>query len=689
MHTSIFTTAIAALMLLGASARAQQCVTINNLPDTINACKNTQVTLNPTVTATGQLNTIDTTWSPGVGLSNPNIINPVVSVGTTSTNYVLTVQALTPFNSVNNGNFSAGNTGFTTAYTVGAGGTWGPLSNEGTYMVTTNPNLAHTNFASFADHTGGGGQMMVVNGSSIANTNVWCQTITVQPNSFYDFSAWGASCVNSAPAILQFAINGNLLGTPLALPTTTGAWTQFHAIWFSGANTSVTICINDQSTAVSGNDFAIDDIEFRLICEAKDSVYVRVTNLQPTIVHTEFFGCSEDTVKFQGAINAGDQPDQFIWDFGDGNGSTQQNPTHIYANQGVYTIKLTVKKNGCEENTTAQIDTRHSVTAAMTQSKDTACVGETVGFTSNGTGTFALSYYWDLGDGTTANTASVNHAYTAPGTYYITHVVSDNIPCRDTVRDTVLVVSQPTGTLTLSDTLVCEGASILMQASIVSGSIRQFWNFGDGVEATDTMLVRHAYDSSGVYDVTFKADYPVCPSVELTRKITVADVPRVNLGPDTTLCLNGQPIVLQTSVVTPGASYQWNTGETTPAILIRHHGVFWLKAVNDAGCKATDSVEVFKDCYVDVPNVFTPNGDGANDYFFPRQMLSKGVKAFKMQIFNRWGQLIFETSRPDGRGWDGKFNDKDQPTGVYVYLIDVAFSNGRTEHYESNVTLLR
>jgi len=78
-----------------------------------------------------------------------------------------------------------------------------------------------------------------------------------------------------------------------------------------------------------------------------------------------------------------------------------------------------------------------------------------------------------------------------------------------------------------------------------------------------------------------------------------------------------------------------------------------------------------------------------NDYFFPRQFLSSGVAGFTMTVFNRWGQKVFETQNPAGRGWDGKFNDKNQPVGVYIYSIKVVMKNLRTEEYTGNVTLLR
>src|SRR5690606_11924070 len=140
--------------------------------------------------------------------------------------------------------------------------------------------------------------------------------------------------------------------------------------------------------------------------------------------------------------------------------------------------------------------------------------------------------------------------------------------------------------------------------------------------------------------------------------------------------------------------WMWSTGDTTSYIVVRHPGVY-SASVSKEGCYTTDSVEIFKDCYIDIPNSFTPNNDGENDYFLPRQLLSKSVTKFKMQIFNRWGQKVFETDKTDGRGWDGKFNNTDQPLGVYVYIIEVEMSPEGVDHYhgvekyQGNVTLIR
>lgn len=683
-----FITLAGLMLMLNPANIFAQCVSINGLQDTVLVCKNSTLQLNATVTSTGLLNAIDTTWTPAAGLSNPDIINPVVTVGTSPISYKLSIKALTPFNYVNNGNFSSGNTGFTSNYILGTGGTWGLLSNEGTYAVTSNPNNVHTNFANFGDHTTGTGQMLVVNGSSTPNTSVWCQTITVLPNSTYDFSAWSASCVSSAPAILQFSINGITLGTPYNLPATTGVWGQFHATWSSGTATSATICIVNQNTQPSGNDFAIDDIEFREICTTSDSIYLNVVNLQPAINFTPALGCLADTVRFE-AVNSADTPSQYIWDFGDGIGSPLQNPTHIYATQGVYNVKLVTKKNGCADSATVQINTLHPLSIDFTINDDSICIGEQSQFTSTASGKGPLTYYWDFGDNTYSNAQAPSHTYTSPGVYTVLHVVHDDIPCYDTISKTVVVDIAPSISLTVSDTVLCEGNGMDLSSYISAGQTKIIWNFGDGNFIYDVSATRHAYDTVGNYTMILTAQYPQCPDAVATKNIQVLAAPKVDLGNDTSLCPNSAPIIISNKYFDPNNKNLWNTGEQSAAITVRHPGIYEVTASNATGCSTSDSIEVFKNCYIDIPNAFSPNGDGLNDYFLPRQSLSKSLTKFHMQIFDRWGQLIFETTSINGRGWDGKFNDKAQPGGVYVYLIEAEINNTWKEKYEGNVTLLR
>ena len=96
-----------------------------------------------------------------------------------------------------------------------------------------------------------------------------------------------------------------------------------------------------------------------------------------------------------------------------------------------------------------------------------------------------------------------------------------------------------------------------------------------------------------------------------------------------------------------------------------------------------------RDCYLNIPNSFSPNADGLNDNFLPRDILSSGLASFNMNIYNRWGERIFTTSNINGSGWDGKFGGKNQPIGTYVYQIDVVYNNKERKSYTGNVTLLR
>ncbi len=691
MHTQArFFTLISLLCLSSLFANAQCVLSITGLPDTIKVCRNQQVQLNPSLAFTGGTAVpTDTVWSPATGLSNINAINPIATLGTSPIQYIISINSITALNFVDNGDFSLGNTGFTSDYrdTNGAGS----LYPEGFYSIVTNPNSVHPNFASFGDHTTGTGNMMVINGAG-SPVNIWCQTIAVTPNTQYDFSAWGASCTTGNPAQLQFEINGVLVGTSLQLPAVNGQWVEFHVVWNSGANTSITICIHDQQTALSGNDFAIDDITFRQICVATDSVYISVDNVIPSINSTVKLGCISDTVVLNG-INSGTNPDSHWWDFGDGTPTdTSINTTHIYPVQGVYTIKLTESTvNGCGDSATVTVDTRHPLSISFTADKDTICATQSVQFTSNDNGTKTpLVYFWDFGDGSTDNTASPSHTYNIPGVYTVTHVVNDQVPCYDTMKMQIVVLQGPTVTVSMNDSLICRGKDITFTAALFGGYANLEWSFGDNAVLYNANPVVHAFDMSGNFTVNLTATFRQCPPISINKNVQVFDHPTVNIGPDTSICPNSPPIQLANLAYDTGAlSYLWSNGDKTSTTLAREPGVYWLTLSNVGGCSSTDSIAVLNSCYLDVPNVFTPNGDGINDYFFPRQVLSKQLLKFHMEVFNRWGQLLFVTDNLDGRGWDGKFNGIGQPQGVYIYMIDATIDGMGEEKMRGNLTLLR
>lgn len=171
------------------------------------------------------------------------------------TNFVFGQCSITS-NLVLNGDFESGNSGFSSNYVNSPGDLW----SEGTYDVISNPQMSHSNFSACSDAGSGSGAMMVVNGSSTANEEIWCQTVAIDAGADYIFSTEITSVHPANVANLQFSINGVDLGTPFIATTSTCSWNQFCETWSSGVSTSADICIVNKNTASSGNDFALDNI---------------------------------------------------------------------------------------------------------------------------------------------------------------------------------------------------------------------------------------------------------------------------------------------------------------------------------------------------------------------------------------------------------------------------------------------
>ena len=193
-------------------------------------------------------------WAPPEGLSTTEgpvtVATPAVTTTYTCSGYAPGAE------SVFNGDFEQGNTGFTSAYTFTDN-----LYPESTYSVGSNAQDFHTDFVGTGH--GGTGNFMVINGATNAGTNVWTEQITVSPNTYYAFSTWVCTVsAAGAAARLQFSINGEQLGEVFTAPSYTNEWLQFYELWYSGNTTEATITILNQNTSGSGNDFGLDDISF-------------------------------------------------------------------------------------------------------------------------------------------------------------------------------------------------------------------------------------------------------------------------------------------------------------------------------------------------------------------------------------------------------------------------------------------
>jgi gliding motility-associated-like protein len=320
------------------------------------------------------------------------------------------------------------------------------------------------------------------------------------------------------------------------------------------------------------------------------------------------------------------------------------------------------------------------------------CIDTDIPFINNSSSDFT-SWEWDFGDGNTSTDREPVHVYDTPGRYRVRLIAHTDFPCADTAYMNIRIDSLPKVDFVTSKDRICEGERVVFVPRFTGSADSIAWTIGDtrlSHTPPDASPVSFVYDASGMFTVSLSAYYTACPDSTFMDTIYVFPYPVVNLRADTFICPGAPPIELQNlSSASSIHSYTWSTGESSPSIQVYEPGVYSVTAVAEGDCATTDSVTVGRSCYLEIPNVFSPNGDGINDYFFPRQMLSMQLTSFHMRIYNRWGIKLYETDRLDGRGWDGKFNGEIQPGGVYVYVIKAVIDGHIEENRQGNVTLLR
>lgn len=414
--------------------------------------------------------------------------------------------------------------------------------------------------------------------------------------------------------------------------------------------------------------------------------------------------CVGESVTF---TNSSSNATNYEWSFGDGSPtfSGMTPPPKTYNTAGNYTIRLIVTNpNACFTSDTAYVVVQVSdskIDAGFTATVIDTCAPYTASFTNTSTHTSVPAagtvYTWDFGDGTThTGTTPPNKNYSKSGTYTIKLTMANAGACNDpdTALQTISFKNDSVKAAFDVPELNCVSDSFRVTNRAVN-ALTYLWNFGDGKTSTG-VAPSHKFDTIGTFKVTMYAFNPTtCNRVDSqTRYITLNPSPEADFS--------YTPVVPEVNVPyyftnkSKGAvEYFWNFGDGASSTVINPEHTYkrsgsysvCLVAMNKEGCTDTVCKPLLADVQplADIPNAFSPNGDGKNDVLYVR---GYGIETMNLRIYNRWGEKVFESNDVD-YGWDGTAGGKPQEIEAYAFVLNVTFTDGTTFNKKGNITLLR
>jgi gliding motility-associated-like protein len=508
-------------------------------------------------------------------------------------------------------------------------------------------------------------------------------TLATDPKTFGDHVDGGTSRFDRRGVIYQaVCANCNKVGT---FPTTTGAWSPG----------------NPAQTGAMCNEAAVK-IAFEL-----SGV---ITSIRSSIngVLRDSVGCVPLTVDFADTIALGKK---YLWDFGDGSDTITAGPntSHTYPNVGDYKVRLiSIDSSSCNVADTAYITIRarnNQANLGMTVTKLPPCESYDYQFNNTSTAPTGYSFQpddfkWDLGDGTilSTNTPSLTHKYASSGVYNVKLYLDDTAFCNspDSVVYQLRVASALIAQFETPSTGCSPYNAVFNNTSL--GGQHFVWDFGDGSISTDAYPT-HLYANPGTYTIKLSAsDNLTCnPTDDTSMIITVHEGPTSSFTYLPTTPKENTPYEFTNGSI-GGTNYKWEFGDgdtliTTSMLPVSHiyntSGNYrvYLIAFNQYGCSDTSyqDVSAIVSPVADVPNAFTPNGDGTNDKVF---VAGYGIDKMTWRVYNRWGQLMF-TSVSINAGWDGRYKGELQPQDVYGYILNIEFTDGTKTSKKGDITLLR
>lgn len=365
-----------------------------------------------------------------------------------------------------------------------------------------------------------------------------------------------------------------------------------------------------------------------------------------------------------------------------------KNPVITPTTIGSTTYTVTAKHTGCNDSTQSiTIDVQPNPSGIiLNANKPEVCQYDTVVLMAEASPVgYNFNYTWTPA-ADMAYTNNANNLYIGNTSGYVKVTASTPIGC--SASDSVYIKVNPGNFLIMNtqDTGYCVSGEIPLLAS---NAVSYKWTPPTGLSATDIANPIASPSTTTTYYVEGTDVHGCRDTQSVVVGVYQAGVIEM---PDSVSLYHGEVYHLQPQ--TNCTSFSWfppagisdiNVADPyfNPVVRTR----YFVKAYTGAGCFVTDSIDILvRETVIDMPNAFAPGTGGPNGVFKPSKRGIATLKSFN--IYNRWGQKIFETQDID-KGWDGTFNDKAQPMGVYVYTIEYVTDSGSDITKQGNVTLVR
>jgi gliding motility-associated-like protein len=469
-----------------------------------------------------------------------------------------------------------------------------------------------------------------------------------------------------------------------------------NAAWTFGDGTGSNVYSPTHVYGSAGN-FVVTLVGTSAVNGCVDTAFRTITSIPSPVLNYDtlvYEGCAALGVSFNELSGTATSA---VWDYDDGTVGIAPSSNHIYPNPGTYSPQVVAQNAfGCTDTADFTVVVYAVPIADFDVADKTTC---DVPFLVNPVNLSqgALVYDWDFGNGSGSNQFEPTATYTQTGTYNLVLMAYNQFGCGDTTVQSIIVHPIPEAQFTPDTTVGCEDLTILFTNTSINSS-SYLWNFGDG-SSIQAPNPTHTYVDPGFYGVTLIVsnaqgctDTLFQPNLiqVLQRPIASFTVfPGSIYTEDPFLQLNNFAQNYDTGEYFMGNGAVVDIYTTQYNYGITEAGEYTITQIvyNDLGCSDTALayIEILATPTLYVPNAFTPDTDGENDYWIP---VATAMYSIEVSVFNRWGEEVYTTtdlSKP----WDGRYLGKDCPVGVYTWKIVARDVNQELIIQSGHISLLR